>query len=192
MNSSAIARLSAKRILLSQQQPRSALSLMTTAHRVNYNRTLVVANRTPLLFSQQSVRMVASAKKADCPGYLDNLVGVYEDPNYQLDVKVEEWREGQWFYFFSDFGVWILLVPTCLAIAACFASLMWYTFFDPQVQIMRSNPNPEMGIRSGRDLDKVRSPLLAWQYEFGMHHDRKMHFYYEIQDAIERKKQLNK
>jgi len=186
MNSSLL-RISAKRLLNNSKSFNKVHLLASSSSSSMMNTNL---SKNCFLLAQPQFRMVASDKKAANPGYLDGLVGEYEDPNYKLDIKTEEWREGQWFYFFSDFGVWILLVPTCIAIAASAASLMWYTLFDPTNQVLRFNPHPELAIKNGLDLYQVRSPLLAWQYEFGLHHDRKMHFYHEIEDAIERKKKL--
>ena len=77
-------------------------------------------------------RSYQSDKKIDDAGFLDTLAGVYEDPNYKLDLKPDEWREGQAFHYVAEFGVMIVAVPCIIAAFLCFSFLAWYTFFDTQ------------------------------------------------------------
>lgn len=129
----------------------------------------------------------------EAPGFLDSLVGTYEDPEYPLDMKPEEWREGQYAHYFSwapinEYGIFLIGVPAVLVFISAAAFLAWYTFFDPQTSVMRNNPHPFLEIRHGGDLWERRNPLYMWMYVFGYHKDNKILFYYEIEDAMKRKK----
>jgi len=149
--------------------------------------SLLVVNKN-LQWHQE--REYQSAKRWDNAGFLDTIVGIYEDPNYKLDLKAEEMRDGQPLHYLSEFGVMIVSVPAACAIFLAVSMLTWYTFFDTQPTFLRSNPNPFLLINSGKDYNTYRNPILSWTYPYGPHNDNKIRFYFEIKDAIERKNKI--
>ncbi len=84
----------------------------------------------------------------------------------------------------------LLLVPAAFTILLSVSMLTWYTLYDSQVVLSRSNPHACLEIKNGLDLDKVRNPILVHTGVIGPFFNPKVAFYYEIQDAIERKKKM--
>jgi len=157
----------------------------------NYSPNSIIIGNHRLMDSVR-VREYQSAKKWANAGYLDTLTGVYEDPNYKLDLKPEEIRDGQPLHYVSEFGVMIVSVPATLAILLGVSFLTFYTLFDSQPTFLRGNPNPFMLIRDGRDAQQTRNPIMSWTYPYGPHATNlKLAFYYEIKDALNRKEKVS-
>lgn len=92
-----------------------------------------VSNRYKVLVaSSQQLRFLQSPKKASDPGFIDTLTGVYEDPNYKLDLKPDELRDGELYHYISEFGVILVTIPSIMVFFLCCSFLAWYTFFDSQ------------------------------------------------------------
>jgi hypothetical protein len=162
-----------------------------------YNKNNKNVQLITLLNRNTQVRNVQSEKMRESPGFLDSLVGTYEDPEYPLDMKAEEWRDGQYKHYLSwapinEYGIFLIGIPAVAVMVMSGVFLMWYTFFDIQTSVMRDNPHPWFEIKHGKDLWERRNPLYIWMYPFGPHQDFKVSFYFEIEDAINRKKLLEK
>jgi hypothetical protein len=170
--------------LISRATRRNPLTLSQRQCIVSRRTTSVIV---PIKRFYQSEK---SWEHPDQVGYFDTLAGVYEDPNFTVDLRPFEWREGQYLHYISEIGIMILCVPAIIVICLCFSMLAWYTFYDPQSSVLRDNPHPFLAVQNGQDLHNIRNPILMQLYPFGAHQDKKIHFYYEIEDAIERKKKL--
>jgi hypothetical protein len=187
-------------LLFNQSQKQRNLVLFHQFRRVlvarnnnNNNNSHLRASVVQPIFvvNKNQVRSYQSDKKWNNAGFIDTLAGIYEDPNYKLDLKPEEIRDGQILYYLSEFGVSMFVLPCVLAIFLGIAFLAWYTLFDPQTTVLRNNPDPFLLIRNGKDLQMTRNPILAWTWPLAPHEgDQKIRFYYEIKDAIERKERI--
>ena len=171
---------------------RHVVPRVTNNMRVMHTTNRYMIHRIP----NMQIRQFQSDSMRESPGFLDSLIGTYDDPNYTLDLKPEEWREGQYKHYMSwspinEWGIFMIGVPSVAAFVMCFAFLAYYTFYDTQVTVLRDNPLSFLEIKNGADLYQNRNPLYMWMYPFAWHKDLKVMFYFEIEDAMERKKSGN-
>jgi len=108
----------------------------------------------------------------------------YESPEYKLDCKPFEFREGEPFWFFNFLGTAIVASTIAFAFILCFGSLARYTLVDTQVVIRRTNPHPFLKIKTGTDMMNTLNPLWRLAQPCGTTSiDYKQIFYNEFNRA---------
>jgi len=128
-------------------------------------------------------------------GALDGAIGVYKDPNFKLDLKPYEWRDGQWktYTHLPSIIVWSLAVYAI--VFGCIA-LVQYSRIDHQVSIKRQNLAPFLQIKSGKDWTQTKNRIFGapGRIGYGIQNQFEIRniFYHEIEDAIQRRKEQDK
>ncbi|EFC50119.1 differentiation-specific protein 35-2 [Naegleria gruberi] len=123
-------------------------------------------------------------KQHKTPGFFDQVSGIYATTGHKLDMKPFEFREGEPLWYSNFLGGIIISVPVAMGFFACFFSLFWYTFFDSQTTLGRSNPHPFLSIKNGSDSQATINPLFRFCYPYGPQaSDFKMLFWNELNKA---------
>lgn len=122
--------------------------------------------------------------KSKEPGFFDQVSGIYATTGHKLDMKPFEFRGGEPLWYSNFLGGLIVSIPVAMGFLACFFSLFWYTFFDSQTTLARSNPHPFLQIKNGKDSQGTINPLFRFAFPMGPQaSDYKMVFYNELNRA---------
>ncbi|KAF0978915.1 hypothetical protein FDP41_001985 [Naegleria fowleri] len=128
-------------------------------------------------------RFLQTIRKRNNPGFMDTVSGMYESPEYKLDCKPFEFREGEPFFLLNYLGVVIVAATIAFAFMLCFSSLLRYTLVDVAVVLKRSNPHPFLNIKNGADLQATLNPIYLPCQPFTHSTDLKQMFYNELNRA---------
>ncbi|KAG2372797.1 hypothetical protein C9374_001109 [Naegleria lovaniensis] len=101
------------------------------------------------------------------PGFFDQVSGIYSTPGFKLSMKPLEFRGGQPLWYTNFLGGIIIAIPVAAGIFFSLFSLFWYTFFDSQTTLSRSNPHPFLMVKNGADSQASVNPLFRFCYPFG-------------------------
>ena len=164
-------------------------------------RKLIQANslnlqKFPTLFKKLNVRFMQSPKNHKHPGFLDSLIGAYEDPRFRIDLKPLEFRDGQFKYYYSHrLGTQILAFVCAIPFVLAFFSLTFYSLYDSEITYFgflksrlfdRTNLHPRLKINNDVDRRRELSPIYSRIAPWGMTQaSLRDLFYLEIEDALE-------
>ena len=150
--------------------------------------------KKPIITASKCCRRVPSTRSIQSfykPGrpvtFIDAIAGVYEDPQYALDVKPLEWRDEQVPSWFNT-GSLLVMLPILGALFLETFALLWSTFEDTSTVPDKGDPFPMFHLKNGKDYYNSTNPTMRWMVPFGWNHKKPRYLYYqEIDDAIKRR-----
>eukprot|EP01080_Neovahlkampfia_damariscottae_P010322 gene10322-2738_t len=131
-----------------------------------------------------------SYTKAKNPGFLDSIGGVYEDTRQGLFLKMDPFRDGNFFPYYHHLSnkiiYLLLLIPTCSFLWALF----YYTMYDSCITFDRKNIHPNLKIDTPQAFYSQRNPVYFRCLPFGSagFGGIRTMFYDEIESAINQRK----
>lgn len=122
--------------------------------------------------------------------FFDSICNVHEIPDYKLDLKPLEWRNGQ-LTSWASIGILILMVPFTSICIFGLVCLLWITWFDYSFAPLAfiGDIHPHFKWENGEQYYKNKFPPFRWAARHTLHVlDARYLFYQEIADALERRK----